>query len=97
MGNLVSAYKVHTQIEELSHLEVSPDTKVVVEVDLTNRHPLKVRTNCVHLARVYTDSAELQKGSLGIVHTTGAITIAVITNLMVVPCCYPSKVLVGKT
>jgi hypothetical protein len=97
MDGLVSAYEIRTQIEKLSHLEVSPDAKVVVQVDLTNRHPLKVRTNCIHLARVYTDSTELQKGSLSIVHTTGAITIAVITDLMVVPCCYPSKVLVGKT
>jgi hypothetical protein len=84
MHSLVSACEIRTQIEKLSHLEVSPDAKIVVEVDLTNGHPLEVRTNCIHLARVYTDSAELQKGSLGIVHTTGAIPVAVVTNFMIV-------------
>jgi hypothetical protein len=84
MSGRFSVRGIHTQIEQLSHLEVSPDAKIIVQVDLTNGHPLEVRTDCVHLARVYTDSTELQKGSLGIVHTTGAIPIAVITNLMIV-------------
>jgi hypothetical protein len=75
---------LRTQIEQLSHLEVPPDAKVIIQINLTNRHPLKVRTDCVHLTGVYTDSTKFQEGSLGIVHTTGAISIPVVGYLMVV-------------
>jgi hypothetical protein len=84
MSSTLFAYELRTQIEKLSHLKVSPDAKIVVQVDLTDRHPLKVCTDCIHLAGVHTNSTKLQEGSLGIVHTAGAISIAVVGNLMVV-------------
>jgi hypothetical protein len=96
MSGRFSVRGIHTQIEQLSHLEVSPYAKIIVQVDLTNGHPLEVRTDCVHLARVYTDSTELQEGSLSIIHTTRTITIAVVRHLMIIPGRNPCEVLVGK-
>jgi hypothetical protein len=86
-----------TQIEQLAHLEVPPNAEIIVQVDLAYRHPLEVGAYCVHFTGVDTYAAELEERGFGIVHTTKAISVAIVRNLVIVPCRDPCKVLVGKT
>ncbi len=55
------------QIEELAHFEVPPDAQVVVEIDLTDRHPLKVSTDSVHLALINGNATAADEGAFGVV------------------------------
>lgn len=95
-GAVIVAGVEHGQVKKSTHLEVSPDTEIVVHVDLPDRHPLKVSANGVHLALIDTDAAEAKEGVFGIVHSTEAISVAVVGNLMVVPHGDPSELLVRE-
>jgi hypothetical protein len=84
----------HGQIEESTHLEVSPDAKVIIHVDLANRHPLEIGSNRVHLALIDADTTGTKKRVLGVVHCAKPVAIPIVGDLMIVPSRDPSKLLV---
>ena len=46
-----------------------------------NRHPLKVSADSIHLALVYTDTAVLFEGVLGVVEVARPVAIAIVGDL----------------
>lgn len=57
----------------------------IVHLNLSDWHPLKVRSHGVHLALVYRNSAVHDEGSLGVVQLGSSVTVCVIGDLMIVP------------
>lgn len=55
--------------KKLANLEAPPDPQVVVHVNLSDRLPLKVRTNCIHLALVDAYTSIHLKGLLCVVES----------------------------
>jgi hypothetical protein len=90
------SHELHTQIKKFAHLKVPPDAQIIIEVNLTNRHPFKVSTHCIHLTRVDTDPTKLQERSFSVIHTTEAIPVAIVCNLVIVPSCDECEILVSK-
>jgi hypothetical protein len=95
-GAVVVTCIEHGQIEESTHLEVSPDAKLVIHVDLANRHPLKLSTNRIHLALIDTDTTGTEERVLGVVHRAKPVAITIVGDLMIVPSRDPSKLLVRQ-
>jgi hypothetical protein len=84
----------HDQIEQAADAEASPDTKVIVHLDLTDRHPLKVSSDSIHLSLVNRNTAVADERGLGVVELGSAIAVCVVRNLVVVPDRDPRVVLV---
>jgi hypothetical protein len=87
---------VHTQIKQLPHLEIPPDTQIIIKINLANRHPFKVRAYRVHLARIHADSTGFQKRRFGVVHARRAVSVPIVADLVIIPSSYPCKILVRK-
>lgn len=92
-GAIIIACVEHGQIEKGAHLEIPPDPEIVVHVDLANGHPLEIGANCIHLALVDAYTSRTKERIFGVVHSAEPVTIPVIGDLMVIPCCDPSKLL----
>jgi hypothetical protein len=85
----------HDQIEQAADAEASPDTEVIVHLDLTDGHPLKVSSDSIHLSLVNRNTAVADERGLGVVELGSAIAVCVVRNLVVVPDRDPRVVLVG--
>jgi hypothetical protein len=59
---------IRTQVKQFAHFKVAPDAQVVVEIDLADGHPFKVRSHGVHFSGVDADAAEFKKRCFGVVH-----------------------------
>jgi hypothetical protein len=46
----------HEEIHQVANLEVTPDTEIVVHLNLANWHPFEVSANSIHFALVDRDS-----------------------------------------
>lgn len=95
-GTIVVASVKHGQIEKGTHLEVPPDSKVVVHVNLTNGHPLEISTNSVHLALIDANAARTDERIFGVVHGAETVAVSVVSNFVVIPCCNPCELLVRE-
>jgi hypothetical protein len=84
----------HDQIKQTSNAEASPDTEVIVHFDLTDRHPLKVSSDSIHLSLIDRNTAVADERGLGVVELGSAIAVCVVRNLVVVPDRNPGVVLV---
>jgi hypothetical protein len=84
----------HDQVDKLADLERAPHTKVVVHVDLTDRHPFKVCADSVHLPLVDRDTSVPQERVFSVVKLRSTISVGVIRNLMVIPDRDPRELLV---
>lgn len=42
----------HDEIHQIAKLEISPDSQIIIHLHLSDRHPLKVSSDCIHLALV---------------------------------------------
>lgn len=73
------------QIEQRADGETTPDPQTVVHVHLTDRHPLEVSAHGVHFPLIDTDSAILDEGGLGVVELGRAVTICIVSDLVVIP------------
>ena len=51
-GTIVLTSIKHDQVKQTANAETSPDTKVIVHLNLTNGHPLKVSSDGVHLSLI---------------------------------------------
>lgn len=86
----------HSQIQQLSNLEVTPDTKLVVNSDLPDRHPLMVSTNTSHLPVRETRARGRELASdRGVVAVGGTGLPRLVCDFMVVPYGDPWSGLVG--
>jgi hypothetical protein len=72
-----------------------PNPKIIVHADLSQRHPLEVGANGIHLPLVDRNATILQEGLFGIVHGAEAISVAVVGLLVIVPNTDPWELLVG--
>lgn len=64
---IVLAGVEHDKIHEITDLEVTPDSKIVIHLNLSDGHPFKVRPDGVHFSLVNRDSAIVNKRVFGIV------------------------------
>ncbi len=42
----------HDKIHQVAKLEIPPDSQIIIHLHLSDRHPLKVSSDCIHLALV---------------------------------------------
>ena len=70
----------HDQIEKVSNGEVTPDTEVVVHLDLTDWHPFEVSSDSVHLALINGNTAIGNERCLGVVEVSLSITVGVLLH-----------------
>lgn len=75
----------HDQIKQGADLEVSPDAKVIVHLDLADRHPFEVSSHSVHLALIGGNTAVHDERGFSVVQLRGSVTVGVVRYLMIVP------------
>lgn len=93
-ASVVVASVEHDQVDKLAEREASPDTQVVVHVDLADGHPLEVGAHGVHLPLVDADATVVDERFFGVVQAGGATTVTVVGDLMVIPDRNPGEFLV---
>ena len=47
------------EVKQLSHTEIPPNAEVIVKINLTDRHPLKIRAYRIHFESVEGYAAKL--------------------------------------
>lgn len=77
-GTIVLASIKHDQVEQTADAEASPNTEVVVHLDLTNGHPFKVCSDCVHFSLVNRDTTITDEGGFGVVELRSTIAVCVV-------------------
>lgn len=84
-GPVVVSGVEYDKIEQFAHLEASPNSEIVIQISLSDGHPLEVRADSIHLPLVYADTrAIIEEALLGIVESGRAIAVAVVRDLMIV-------------
>lgn len=86
----------HDQVCQIAELERAPDSQVIVHLDLSNWHPLKISTDTVHFALVNRDAAVFDKRIFSVVQLRRTVPIGIVCNLVVVPNWDPRKPLVAR-
>ena len=66
-GSIVVTSVKHNEVKQCADGKASPYPQIVVHFNLADRHPLKVRSNSVHLSLVDTDSTIPNERGLGVV------------------------------
>jgi hypothetical protein len=84
----------HDQIKQTSNAEASPDTEVIVHLNLADGHPFKVSSDSIHLSLVDRNTAVADERGFSVVELGSAIAVCVVRNLMVIPDGDPRVVLV---
>jgi hypothetical protein len=84
----------HDQIKQTSNAEASPDTEVIVHLNLADGHPFKVSSDSIHLSLVDRNTAVADERGFSVVELGSAIAVCVVRNLVVIPDGDPRVVLV---
>lgn len=71
-------------------------TKVIIHINLSDRHPFKIRPHRIHFPLVNADATILDERFFGVVETGGPVTVAIVGNLVIVPDGDPSELLVRE-
>lgn len=95
-GAVVLTGVKHNQVEQAANAEASPDTEVVVHLNLTNGHPLEVGSDSIHLSLVNRDTTVADKRGFGVVEIRSTIAVCVVRDLMIIPDGNPGVVLMGS-
>jgi len=81
----------HDKVNKSTQVEGSPDTKIVVHLNLSDRHPFEVCTNCIHLPLVEADmlatklNVVLEVAGFSVVLVGDTVTVSLVGNFVVVP------------
>lgn len=73
----------HNQINKLAQREATPDSEIVIHVDLADGHPLEVSTHSVHLPLVDANAAVVDERLFSVVQAGAAVSVAVVADLEV--------------
>lgn len=95
-GAVVLTSVEHDQVEQTTNAEASPDTEVVVHLNLTNGHPLEVGSDSVHLSLINRNTTITDERCFGVVELRSTIAVCVVRDLVVVPDGDPGVILVGS-
>lgn len=94
-GAIVLTGIEHDEIDKLANRERTPDAQIVIHFDLSDRHPLVVRSYRIHLALVYRNATITKERIFGVVELSGTITVGVVGDLMIIPDWDPGEILVA--
>ena len=64
------------KVKQCTNGEASPNSQIVVHLNLADRHPLEISSNSVHLSLVNTDSTISNERGLGIVQFYQGYTVS---------------------
>lgn len=88
---IVLASVEHNEIHKISNLEISPDSKIVIHLNLSNGHPLKIRSDGVHFVLINRNSVVNNESSVLLSSDEPALQVLSATSEMVLVKCSQIK------